>query len=58
MTAAFKKGPLWARPEQVARDILAGIDGGKAVIYTPGFWRLIMLIIRHIPEFVFVKLAL
>ncbi|MEY4429882.1 MAG: hypothetical protein RLZZ182_2571 [Pseudomonadota bacterium] len=58
MTAAFKKGFLWAKPEQVARDILAGIDGGRAVVYTPGFWRWIMLIIRHIPEFVFVKLAL
>lgn len=58
MTASFKKGALWAKPEKVASDILAGVDQGKSVVYTPGFWRLIMLIIKHIPEFVFVKLAL
>jgi len=58
MTASFKKGALWAKPEKVASDILAGIDKGRSVVYTPGFWRLIMLIIKHIPEFVFVKLAL
>ncbi|MFN3887927.1 MAG: SDR family oxidoreductase [Aquabacterium sp.] len=58
MTAAFKKGALWAKPDKVARDIVAGVDKGKAVVYTPGFWALIMLIIKHIPEFVFVKLAL
>lgn len=58
MTAAFKKGPLWAKPDQVAKDIVVAIDQGKTVVYTPGFWRLIMLIIKHIPEFVFVKIAL
>lgn len=58
MTAAFKKGPLWAKPDQVAKDIVVAIDQGKTVVYTPGFWRLIMLIIKHIPEFIFVKLKL
>ncbi|MCH8181078.1 MAG: SDR family oxidoreductase [Proteobacteria bacterium] len=59
MTAHLPKGgPLWARPEQVARDIVGGMDKGRSVVYTPGFWRLIMLIIKHIPESVFVKLKL
>lgn len=58
MTAHLPKGPLWARPEQVARDITSAIDKGRTVVYTPGFWRLIMLIIKHIPEFVFIKLKL
>lgn len=58
MTASFKKGALWAKPEKVAADIVNGVDKGKSVVYTPGFWALIMLIIKHIPEFVFVKLAL
>ena len=58
MTAAFKKGALWAKPDQVAKDIVGGIDAGRSIVYTPGFWRLIMLIIKHIPEFVFVKIAL
>ncbi|MGH6648064.1 SDR family oxidoreductase [Aquabacterium sp.] len=58
MTAHLPKGPLWAKPEQVARDISQAIDQGRRIVYTPGFWRLIMLIIKTIPEFVFVKLKL
>jgi decaprenylphospho-beta-D-erythro-pentofuranosid-2-ulose 2-reductase len=58
MTAHLPKGPLWAKPEQVARDISQAIDKGRTIVYTPGFWRLIMLIIKHIPEFVFIKLKL
>mgnify|MGYP000936509635 FL=1 len=58
MTAEFKKGALWAQPADVARGILAAIDKGRDEVYLPGFWRLIMLVIRHIPEFVFKKLSL
>ena len=58
MTVAFRKGPLWAQPEAVARGILAAIEGGKNEVYLPGFWRLIMWIIRHIPEPIFKKLSL
>jgi decaprenylphospho-beta-D-erythro-pentofuranosid-2-ulose 2-reductase len=58
MTAHLKKGALWAKPDQVAKDISNAIDKGRSIVYTPGFWRFIMLIIKHIPEFVFVKIAL
>ncbi len=58
MTASFKKGALWAQPDQVAKDIVQAVDKGATVVYTPGFWRVIMLIIKHIPEFVFIKLTL
>ena len=58
MTAAFRKGPLWAQPEAVARGILAATEGGKNEVYLPGFWWLIMAIIRHIPEPIFKKLSL
>ncbi|MFZ4551227.1 MAG: SDR family oxidoreductase [Aquabacterium sp.] len=58
MTASFKKGALWAKPDQVARDISRAIDKGRNVVYTPRFWRYIMLIIKHIPERVFVKISL
>ena len=56
MTAAFKKGPLWASPERVARDIVRAMEKGKSVIYTPWWWRWIMLVIRLIPEALFVRL--
>jgi short-subunit dehydrogenase len=56
MTAAFQKGPLWASPERVARDIVRAMAKGKSVIYTPWWWRWIMLVIRLIPEALFVRL--
>lgn len=58
MTESFKKGALWASPEKVGGDIVAAIDRRAMVVYTPWFWRWIMLIIRHIPEFVFVRIKL
>lgn len=58
MTAAFPKGALWARPESIARGIVRAVDGKRDVVYLPGFWRMIMLIIRHIPERIFKKMSL
>ena len=59
MTAHItKKGALWATPDAVARGILNAIDKKRDVVYLPGFWRLIMLIISHIPEGIFKRLKL
>ncbi len=49
---------LVAPPAKVARDIQRAIGKRRNVIYTPGFWRLIMLIIRAIPESIFKKLSI
>lgn len=49
---------LVASPEKVARDILKAVERKKNVVYTPGFWRLIMGIIKLIPEPLFKKLSL
>lgn len=58
MTAAFKKGPLWAKPQHIAKSIVTAIEKGKQTLYTPFFWRWIMLIIRNIPETLFKRLKL
>ena len=58
MTASFTKGPLWARPERVAKDIVRALDSGFGVVYTPWFWRWIMAIIRLVPERIFVRTKL
>ena len=58
MTAAFPKGPLWARPETVARGIVKAIDRGSNTVYLPGFWRPIMLLIRAIPDWAFLRMSL
>jgi short-subunit dehydrogenase len=59
MTAHIPKGgPLWATPEQIADCIEQGLMKNRNVIYTPWFWRFILLIIRHVPETVFKRLSL
>lgn len=58
MTAQFKKGALWAKPDVIARKIVESIDARRDVVYLPKIWCLIMLIIRSIPEFIFKKLNL
>lgn len=55
--------PLVASPERVAKDIVRSMEyasrrGRGRVVYTPFFWRLIMLIIRMVPEPVFLKTKL
>lgn len=49
---------LTASPEQVAADIVRAVKKKKNVIYTRWFWREIMLMIQHIPEFIFNRMRL
>lgn len=58
MTRDFRKGLLWAQPGAVARGIVKAIDKRKAIVYLPWFWRGIMLVIKHVPEFVFKRIKL
>ena len=58
MTAEFKKGALWAQPEQIAKSIINAIEKRKNTLYTPVFWAGIMFIIRNIPEVIFKRLKL
>ena len=50
--------PTRAAPDRVARDTLRGIAKDRARVYTPGFWRYVMLIIRFIPDRIFKRLDL
>lgn len=59
MTAEFDKGgPLWAKPEQIAKGIIKAMQKGKGEVYLPWFWWGIMLIIKHIPEAIFKRMSL
>lgn len=59
MTAHLKAlGHRLASVEQVAHDIVSGIDKGKSVIYTPLIWCLVMWVIRRIPNVIFNKLSI
>ncbi|HOW61391.1 MAG TPA: SDR family oxidoreductase [Candidatus Contendobacter sp.] len=59
MTAAFdQKGLLWAKPDAIAAGIVTAVERGRDEVYLPWFWRWIMLIILHIPEWLFKRLKL
>jgi hypothetical protein len=59
MTSHFeKKGVLWVQPETIAKDIVRVVERRCDVVYLPGIWRWIMLIIKHIPEAIFKRLSL
>lgn len=49
---------LIASPSQIATAILQGLRKGRNIVYVPGFWFWIMLIIRSIPESRFKRLKL
>lgn len=56
MTAHIEKsGPLWAKPEQVAQSIKRAVAKKRVRIYTPWFWRFILLIVRTLPIPIFHK---
>ncbi len=52
MTAGLEPPPFAGEPDQVARDVVRALDRRLPVLYTPRIWRLIMLVIRHLPRFV------
>ena len=58
MTAAFKKGLLWAQPETVAKKIVKAIDQPKDEVYVPAFWWAVMALIKAIPATIFKKIQL
>jgi len=49
---------LTAQPEEVANDIFKAQQKGKNILYTKWFWKWMMLIIKHIPEFQFKKMSI
>jgi short-subunit dehydrogenase len=47
---------LVASPQDAARGMLAAAQKGRGSVYLPGFWLLIMLIIRHLPDAIMKRL--
>ena len=58
MTADVPKNPLYASPQAVGKSIYQAMIKKKSIVYLPGFWRFIMLIIKSIPESIFKKLSI
>jgi len=59
MTAHLELPPkLTATPQDVAQDIFNAQQKGKDILYTKRVWQIIMLVIKHIPEFIFKRLSI
>jgi decaprenylphospho-beta-D-erythro-pentofuranosid-2-ulose 2-reductase len=51
-----KDVPFKASVEKVATDIVQAIDRGSKVLYTPWYWKWIMILVRSLPERLFMKI--
>lgn len=58
MTEGMKGAEKFAPVEKVAAILVKEIDKGTDIVYVPGIWRIIMAVIRSIPESIFKKLNL
>lgn len=57
MTSHLKQqGARLASAQDVAQQLVKGIDAGKPVIYAPAKWAVIMLVVRLLPRFIFNKI--
>jgi decaprenylphospho-beta-D-erythro-pentofuranosid-2-ulose 2-reductase len=57
MTAGLKPPPFAGEPDRVAADVVRAMDRRKPVLYTPGMWALVMLVIRWLPRFVMRRIS-
>jgi decaprenylphospho-beta-D-erythro-pentofuranosid-2-ulose 2-reductase len=57
MTDGLPAPPFAGEPEPVARRVLRAIDKGSPVVYAPGPWRWVMMVIRLLPRFVMRKVG-
>ncbi len=55
MTEGMPKTPaiLWSDTDRIAKVVVEAATGSKEVVYAPGYWRIIMWVIKSIPERIF-----
>ena len=57
MTAGLKAPPFTGEPDRVARDVVRAMDRGKALLYTPSMWAVVMFVIRALPRLMMRRLS-
>jgi short-subunit dehydrogenase len=57
MTRDHTKHAAFGKPVPVAASIVAAMDAGVPEAYIPGFWRLVMPVVRNMPEAVLQRLS-
>lgn len=50
MTSHLPRTRAFASPDAVARDVARAVERRREVVYTPARWRLVMAVVRAIPE--------
>jgi len=53
MTQHLPRGPLFAQPKAIGQGILKAVASRRDEVYLPGFWAIIMLIVRSVPRRIF-----
>jgi short-subunit dehydrogenase len=53
MTTSHEKNALFAKADDVARDIVSAMDARRGEVFVPRRWAAIMPIVRHTPEALF-----
>lgn len=56
MTAHLQKNFLFASPTYVGHQIYVAMKKRQLVLYTPGLWRWIMLVLKALPEKIFMNI--
>ncbi len=49
---------LVASPQNIGKQIVQTLSKSADIVYLPSFWRFIMLIIKHVPEFIFKRMKM
>lgn len=57
MTVDHAKNPSFSSVSRVADGIVRAYDGGRYVVYIPGWWAAVMLAVRSMPEWLFQRLS-
>jgi len=58
MSADVKEAPLTVNKEDVAKLAVTSAEKGKELVWAPGAFRYVMMILRHIPRPIFKKLPI
>ena len=58
LSAHVKEAPLTVNKEDVAKLAVSSADKGKELVWAPGPFRFVMIILRHIPRPIFRKLPI
>ncbi|ORM34747.1 decaprenylphospho-beta-D-erythro-pentofuranosid-2-ulose 2-reductase [Williamsia sp. 1135] len=58
LSAHVKEAPLTVNKEDVAKLAVASADKGRELVWAPGPFRFVMIILRHIPRPIFRKLPI